>query len=139
MLGINSYKNLCQKVGLNLDFKDLFTPAEKSKMLDMYFQRPQDFDNYSLGDLEVFNILMHHKEKFETVYDSLKISEFFSKNKLKMTIGATVENLFKSKLFKYLNINPKNKKAQTNILELCQFSSSKNLKEYVKETKIFIS
>ena len=49
--GIAGYAHFCSNSGVKLPYKDNFTSEEKSIMNIMYRDRPDDFDNYALGDL----------------------------------------------------------------------------------------
>lgn len=69
--GNSSYKNFCTNSGLKLDYKDLFTDAEKADMYRMYIERPIDFDLYSIGDLWNYKALLMNAENFKLIYKSL--------------------------------------------------------------------
>lgn len=107
--GVASYGDFCKAVGWHLKFKDNFTRDEKGRMLDMAKERPQDFENYALGDLEVYEALNSYQEQFIIVYEKLGLHDehdctcqYYRSPKL--TIGGTVKDLFEAALAKNLGI-----------------------------------
>ena len=100
--GIASYKDFCSAVGWKLRYKDNFSSEEKSKMLDMAIERFTDFENYALGDLEVYEALNAYYEQWQIVYEKLGLSDYFQCPKL--TIGGTVKDLFEAALAAKLEI-----------------------------------
>jgi hypothetical protein len=102
--GIASYKDFCSAVGWKLKYKDNFTSEQKSKMLDMAIERFRDFENYALGDLEVFEALNSYYEQWKIVYEKLDLADYFQCPKL--TIGGTVKDLFEAALAAKLEIQP---------------------------------
>ena len=101
--GVASYKDFCSAVDWELQYKDNFTSEEKSRMLDMAIERYKDFENYSLGDLEVYEALDSYYQKWQIVYEKLGLIEYFQCPKL--TIGGTVKDLFEAALASKLEIN----------------------------------
>ena len=102
--GIASYQDFCNAVGWLLKYKDNFTSEEKGRMLDMAIERPTDFDDYALGDLEVYEALECYYEQFQLVYEKLGLLEFYQPPQL--TIGGTVKDLFNAALANSLDIHP---------------------------------
>lgn len=102
--GIAGYKDFCSAVGWKLQYKDNFTSDEKEKMLDMAIERFTDFENYALGDLEVYEALDSYYQQWQVVYDKLGLAEYFQCPKL--TIGGTVKDLFEASLAAKLGIPP---------------------------------
>lgn len=102
--GVASYKDFCSAVGWKLQYKDNFTSDEKSKMLDMAIERFRDFENYALGDLEVYEALNNYYEQWKIVYEKLGLADYFQCPKL--TIGGTVKDLFEAALAAKLEIQP---------------------------------
>ncbi|AFZ38408.1 hypothetical protein Sta7437_4988 (plasmid) [Stanieria cyanosphaera PCC 7437] len=121
--GNTSYKNFCTNSGLKLDFKDNFTSEEKSRMLDMYDQRPEDFDNYALGDLYNHNALLGNVENFKLIYQSLGLENYYTIPKL--TIGATVSRIIESAINKQFNAPPETRDF---INKYCKYGSADYLK-----------
>lgn len=103
--GIASYKDLCEAAGVKLEYKDVFTKEEKGRMGEMYFQRADDFDAYALGDLYCYDALEANAVNFNRIYNSLDIEDFSQPPSL--TIGSTVNRLFKAKLQKTLGLDDK--------------------------------
>jgi hypothetical protein len=101
--GVGSYEAICKSARVPIPHKDNFTKAEKARMLDMAIDRPEDFDNYALGDLYVFDALVGNAENFRKVYQALGVEHLFKYPAL--TIGATVKNLFEAKLCSELGVN----------------------------------
>ncbi len=102
--GIASYKDFCKNTGVELTYKDVFTNSDKARMLDMYINRPEDFDNYALGDLYNYEALIGNVENFYKVYESLDIAEHFTPPRL--TIGATVSRIVEGCIKKQFNALP---------------------------------
>lgn len=127
--GVANYQNFCTNSGIQLQFKDVFSKEEKSKMLDMYFNRSEDFDNYSLGDLYNHSALLGNAENFKKVYESLGISDYYSLPRL--TIGSTVSKIVESCIKKLFNA-PKNDRSV--IKNFCYYSSAEHLKNLVGTT-----
>lgn len=91
-----SLNELAQNVGLVLDSKSDLTSEDKSKMLETYYTKSESFDSYALGDVCIYDLLAKNAQKFEEVYKALGIN----KNQLpKLTIGATIAQLFEQKTF----------------------------------------
>jgi hypothetical protein len=99
--GVAKYQQFCTNAGIQLLYKDNFTSDEKGRMLEMYTQRPEDFDSYALGDLYNHEALVENSKKFEFIYESLGIKELYTKPKL--TIGATVARMVKAAINKQFN------------------------------------
>jgi hypothetical protein len=102
--GMKSYKDVCSAVGWKLQYKDNFTSEQKLKMLDMAIERYKDFENYALGDLEVYEALNNYYEKWKIVYEKLGLVAYYQCPKL--TIGGTVKDLFEAALAAKLDIQP---------------------------------
>ena len=100
--GVASYKDFCSAVGWILKYKDNFTPQQKAIMLQMAIERFEDFENYALGDLDVYEALNSYYEQWKIVYEKLGLADYFQCPKL--TIGGTVKDLFKAALAGKLEI-----------------------------------
>jgi hypothetical protein len=101
--GVASYQAFCDAVGWKLTAKDNFTKEEKGKMLDMAIERPIEFEEYSLGDLDVYEALNCYYEQWQIVYQKLGLTEYFQCPKL--TIGGTVKDLFEAALAAKLGLD----------------------------------
>jgi len=132
--GNTSYANFCKNTGIELLFKDNFTSEEKGRMLEMYTERPDEFDEYALGDLNNHPALMANSEKFRDIYQALEIEGFYRIPKL--TIGATVANIFKAKINNLFdNTDPKYVNAYTN--KYCKYATADYLKRKSTSTAAF--
>ena len=136
--GVASYKDLCVNVGIPLDNKDVFSSFEKGKMLEMYQKRTDDFDAYALGDLNVYDVLLANAKLFETIYAELGIQDYYQPPKL--TVGATVRDIFQAKLLQHFNINPQDvskKDIREKVDLMCSSANASLLKEMVTTTACY--
>lgn len=104
--GIASYAEIAKNVGHELQYKDNFTTNEKSEMLHTYFSQPERFDEYALGDLDCYQILLKNAQMKEKIYSDLNIKEYCTPPKL--TIGSEVSQLLESVVLKRFNLNKEN-------------------------------
>lgn len=119
--GVASYHEVAKNVGHELKYKDNFTSELKSKMIITYFKKPDQFDEYALGDLDCYKMLEKNVNLKRQIYKDLDI-ELFYKNP-KLTIGSEVSELLESVMMKKINIDPENyKKSEiyNYILKICQ-------------------
>ena len=133
--GVASYKNLASATGVKLQYKETLSKHDLENMLDTYFNKPVEFDNYALGDLEVYEILARNSELFKKVYKSLDIEQYFKVPKL--TIGSTVRDLFKGVLYKELGIDNKDKEEK--LSQFLSYGSSSSLKKETNTTKCLLA
>lgn len=124
--GNTSYKEFCNNAGVALDYKDVFTKADKARMLTMYSERSKDFDEYALGDLNNHKALLANADKFRQIYESLGLIDYFTTPKL--TIGATVAKLFESSINKLFNAEAGNRNY---INAFCKYGSA----DWIKQKK----
>jgi hypothetical protein len=129
--GTTNYATFCANSGVKLKYKDNFTSQEKSKMHIQYLEKPDDFDNYALGDLQCIEALHGNMNKFETIYSSLGISNYFEPPRL--TIGATVARILRSSMLKHLGLELKDK---NQVIELCRYGTSAHIKT-MKTTAVY--
>ncbi|WP_413176512.1 hypothetical protein [Anabaena azotica] len=130
--GVANYKSFCSNSGVQLAFKDLFSTDNKSRMLDMYYQRTNDFIDYALGDLYNHQALVGNAENFKLIYKSLDLHHFYTLPRL--TIGSTVNKLFEACVKNLFDVSLTDKKI---ISKYCFFASSEYLKNQVSTTGIF--
>ncbi len=121
--GISSYKKFCGNSNVELIYKDVFTDAEKGNMTKMYEERPDDFDNYALGDLYNYDALIGNANNFKTIYKSLGIEKYYTDPKF--TIGSTIANLFASTIKNLFNTDSKD---NDTINLFCRYASADYLK-----------
>jgi hypothetical protein len=101
--GVASYKDFCQASNIKLEDKNKMD-AYKNMMHIGYFELPIDYDKYSLGDLSVYDAAKNNSRNFEKIWDSLGIKDYFQPPRL--TIGATVRDIFVGKVAQLFNLNP---------------------------------
>lgn len=138
--GVASYKDFCESAGIKLESKSLMD-VHISMMHLAYFLNPDEFDAYSLGDLHVYEALQNNSENFKKIWGSLGIDDYYEPPKL--TIGATVRDIFQAKVCKEFGLNPNNfkdekefKKERKVLLEkVCQWGTAEYLKEFTTSTK----
>ena len=135
--GIASYKAIASATNVKLPYKETLSQNDLENMLDTYFDKPIDFDNYALGDLEVYRILASNSELFEKVYGSLGTEQYFQPPKL--TIGSTVRDLFKASLYKELGIATDDKEKQDMLSEYLSFASPSQLKKATDSTRCLLA
>ena len=121
--GNSNYKSFCSNSNVELSHKDNFTNEEKSRMLDMYTDRPDEFDDYALGDLYNYEALLGNAKNFEIVYKSLGISKYYTDPKF--TIGSTISNLFSSTIKNLFNADNDD---NDSINLFCRYASADYLK-----------
>jgi hypothetical protein len=150
--GVASYKDLCEATGVKLESKSLMDDY-KTMMHIGYFEAPTEFDAYSLGDLHIYEILSKNADNFKKVYESLEIDQYYEPPKL--TIGATVRDIFQAKVCKEFGLNPndlnpeilnlipldEDKKPTFNnyrkaLLDIvCKWGTAEHLKQFTTSTK----
>lgn len=135
--GNANYKSFCTNSGIDLKYKDNFSNIEKRMMDAMYQQRPDDFDNYALGDLYNHDALLGNAENFRKIYDALDLSNYYSMPKL--TIGATVAKLFEASIKKqFSNVIERHKLFKHNqngiVNKFCRYGSADYLKRLTTTT-----
>lgn len=101
--GIASYANFCSNSGVVLDAKDKMK-AWITKMDKAYFEVPEDFDEYALGDLKVYDALKGNAENMREVWCDLGIESYYKPPKL--SIGSTVASLFEGKIYDLFDVKP---------------------------------
>jgi hypothetical protein len=100
--GIASYGDLAKAVGHKLLYKDNFTNEEKARMIDMVIERAKEFEEYALGDLDVYEILVKFDEKWKIVYKLLDLNDYYREPQL--TIGSTIKQLFEARFGKFFGL-----------------------------------
>ncbi len=127
--GIAGYASFCSNSGIQLLYKDNFNNAQKSRMDLMYMERPEDFDNYALGDLYNYKALLGNSENFKQIYSTLGLTEYFTVPRL--TIGATVSRLLESSIKKLFCANP----GESDVINaFCKYASADWLKRKTTST-----
>jgi len=138
--GNSSYKNFCTNSGLKLDYKDLFTDAEKADMYRMYIERAIHFDLYSTGDLSNYKALLMNAENFKLIYKSLGLENYFTPPRF--TIGATVAKMIEASILKMFAHHSYIETGYTKsfiIKEFCSYSTASWLKKKTTTTACYNS
>ena len=105
--GNASYAELAANVGFKLEAKDTISRkgpnADIARMDEIYFERPDDFDAYALGDLHVSDVIYNNERLWGAIWDSLGIEHRFTTPKL--TIGSTVADLLRNRIAEALGVS----------------------------------
>jgi hypothetical protein len=129
--GATNYATFCANSGIELKYKDTFTPEEKAIMQVQYVSKPDKFDNYALGDLQCYEALLGNMNNFQLIYKSLGISPYFEPPRL--TVGSTVARIVRSSMLKHLGLEMKDK---NQVIELCRYGTSAHIKA-MKSTGVY--
>jgi len=138
--GNSSYKDFCTNSGFKLDYKELFTSAEKADMCRMYIERLIHFNFYGLGDLWNYKALLMNAENFKLIYKSLGLENYFTLPRL--TIGATVANMIEASILKMFAHHSYIETGYTKsaiIKEFCSYSTASWLKKKTTTTACYNS
>jgi hypothetical protein len=138
--GNSSYKDFCTNSGFKLDYKELFTSAEKADMCRMYIERLIHFNFYGLGDLWNYKALLMNAENFKLIYKSLGLENYFTLPRL--TIGATVANMIEAsilKMFAHHSFIETGYTKSAIIKEFCSYSTASWLKKKTTTTACYNS
>ncbi|AKG24955.1 hypothetical protein [Calothrix sp. 336/3] len=127
--GVSSYASFCANSNIILPYKDNFNPEEKSRMDDMYIERPDDFRDYALGDLYNYPALQNHAQQFKDIYEELGVEKYYESPRL--TVGATVCKLIEATL---LQIFKADKGDRNPINAFCKPASADSLKRITRTT-----
>ena len=104
--GNASYAELASNVGFTLDAKDTISRkgpnADITRMDEIYFERPEDFDAYALGDLFISDLIYRNEGLWAEIWQSLGIGHRFTPPKL--TIGSTVADVLRNRIAEELGI-----------------------------------
>ncbi len=112
--GQASYKEFCANSGIKLDAKDLMKD-HITQMHKAYFEVPDIYDEYALGDLRVHDALIANYGNMERIWSDMGLGDYFENPKL--TIGATVSKLFENHIFKTFDIAAKDKPTKSKDVE----------------------
>jgi hypothetical protein len=132
--GNASYAKLCENTGIILDSKKLMD-AHKTTMIVPYLEMPTEFDDYSKGDLHVYDALSRHAELMRDIYESLDILEYYKEPKL--TIGSTVVDLLQARIAKLFDVKPGKEK---DLIEwINKFASASHLRSNARNGSALLS
>jgi hypothetical protein len=137
--GIAGYGDVAKAVGYELLYKDNFNSEEKGRMLEMAVERAKEFEEYSMGDLGVYNILKKFDEQWRLVYEKLGLTSYYREPKL--TIGGTVKDLFEAALANYFRVDSKkwNDTLKEIINNFIQPGSADELRKWTNFTRAILS
>jgi hypothetical protein len=131
ILGNQSLEKLAKLAGHELRFKSDLEQHEKENMVRVYLEKPEVFDNYAKGDLDVYDILMGCQDNLKRIHTELDLSDHWKEGEsMRMTIGATVAKLFEGALMKHLGI----KEVKT-LRELTSHGNSETIKQEATTAK----
>jgi hypothetical protein len=128
--GVANYASFCANSGVILQYKDNFNSHDKADMERMYLERPDDFDNYALGDLANYEALIGNEKNFLKIYKSLGIQKYFEPPRL--TIGSTVSKILESSIG--LLFDAKVNGTSDIVNNFCRFGSCDYLKRITHTT-----
>lgn len=139
VLGMSSYKDLCEVAGVKLTAKDNFSSEEKGRMLEMFETRFDEFDAYARGDLFVYDALKGWSEKDGDIHRALQVEDYYS-GQASLTIGSTIAKLIGARNAKHMGIPSDDTKALRNMTEaLLKPASASELRCNPRDTKALLS
>lgn len=105
MTGNGGLGNFAKIGGHVLKYKDTLKLTDKENMKDTYLNKPGEFDNYALGDLEAYDIALKVDDLIGQIYKDSGIENHYKQGEVsRLTIGATVAKFFEASLMNALNI-----------------------------------
>jgi hypothetical protein len=133
--GATGYAGFCSNTGTPIPYKDVFSSDEKADMLRMYEQRPEDFDNYALGDLYNHRALMNNIAFFKEIYKSVGLDNYFRIPRL--TTGATVRDLMEGVIGKLFSRIHPGAKLRNIVNAYCGNGTASELKKRLTTTAAY--
>lgn len=128
MQGAISLNSVLENLGMDTTDKNLLDDLKDNMFLAM-IERPEEFKRYALGDLVVYNAFKKYNDSFKKVYEDLGLKNYFTE--VKLTMGATTNDLQQSYLLKNLNLETP-KTENINLLKYYTLpATSKNLKSSI--------
>ena len=127
----SSYKNFCEVSGVKLEGKELITNEEKVNMAKVYIRDRERFEKYALGDLHNYEALQGTNKKFQGIYKSLGLQEYWQPAKL--TLGATTSALLTAALRKNAGVS------KTDLYSLTRYGTALKLKQYGGNSAVYLS
>ncbi|BAQ63235.1 hypothetical protein GM3708_3641 (plasmid) [Geminocystis sp. NIES-3708] len=128
--GQQSYSDLAELVGYELPYKNLLTKEDKENMIDTYLTH-NDFDNYALGDLYAYELLLGFDHQYKHLLQGFLGIKDNDKSTCRLTIGSSMAMVL-SKLLKSKMNNPKLFK------EINKYGNSDYLRK-LKDTRAILS
>jgi hypothetical protein len=141
--GNKGYKTVCQNVGIDVSAKSLMDEY-KSDMLTGLKLYPNEFIEYSINDLNVYDALVAFNAMMKDIYKDLGLSEFFIIPKL--TIGSTDGDIVSAAIYKWQEIpateyhfKEKNKlKRKETLTNMMGLSSADYLRTQVIKSNVYL-
>lgn len=96
-----SFKDFCQNVGLAMESKDL-AGSNISRMAKWYFEDPERFDTYALGDLTVYPAWTLFVQQVNDLMTTIVSPQYTQDPAL--TIGSTTNKILNAKRLQYLGL-----------------------------------
>lgn len=105
ILGNQSLEKLAKLGNYKMDSKKIISDKEKEIMDWVYLNKPEEFDEYALGDLCVYDILTGVHQNIEHIFEETDLIDYWKPGEsMRFTIGATVAKLFEAALMKEMII-----------------------------------
>ena len=137
--GNASYKKVCQNVGVDITAKSLMDDY-KSDMLTGLKLHPDEFIAYSIGDLNVYDVLVAYANMMKNVYNELGLTDYYLLPKL--TIGATVADIVAASIFKWQGMEASEyhvkKKREQFLLDNMELSSASYLRTQLNKSELYL-
>ena len=141
--GNTSYKKVCQNVGIDTSAKSLMDNY-KSDMLNGLKLHPDEYIEYALGDLNVYDVLVAYADMMKNVYNELGLTDYYLLPKL--TIGATVADIVAASIFKWQGIEASEYHAKENkefkrkqiLLDNMELSSASYLRTQLNRSELYL-
>ena len=102
--GVASYKQFAEAVGHALKYKDNLSKKELENIVKTAIEKPRKFLEYSMGDLDIPEMMNKYSEEWLKVYQLLDLQDWYEQPRL--TIGGSVKRLFEAMIAKEHGINP---------------------------------
>jgi hypothetical protein len=138
--GNASYKNFCANSGITLDAKDLMHDLGLIEtMHEAYQSHPVEYDNYSLGDLEIYPALAANAVNFGRIWQSLDVGAYYRQEPY-LTIGKSICDMFEAKVLQLFDVDPSDASSKKEVLErYCHPASAEYLRKRVDTTATLLA
>ncbi len=128
MQGKISYNSVLENLNMDTSDKNLLDDLKDNMLLAM-LDKPDEFQRYALGDLNIYEAFKKTNDLFTNVYKNLELDNYISE--IMLTTGSTVNQLQKSILLKYLGLNDLSKDNLKKLNMLTKPASASNLRSYI--------
>ncbi|MBX7077353.1 MAG: hypothetical protein K1X33_08600, partial [Methanobacteriaceae archaeon] len=127
MQGAISLNSVLENIGMDNSNKNLLDDVKDNMLLAM-IERPEEFKKYALGDLVIYDAFKKHNDLFKKAYEELGLKNYFTE--VKLTTGATTNDLQQATLLKNLGLNIPNTENIKTLKYFTNPATSKNLKSF---------